>query len=635
MRLQAADARLSYYLPNEPRSFRDDHAERGFRWVKAALEAPVAAGRQRIDGHDVVVRQLTYRGTPMRDILAFSVRQAGAVPTVVYYTPDAPDGIVFREFDDRADAARRFLHHPAFREYLLDRLPVEYATAIPGRSERQFAGGRVASWVFGSAGGADYTWTAEPFDERVLDGDFLDATYETGVQLALRDVAAFSRSASDANWAWLIDWPRRLLLDNLIANAVKGLANAPMHAAQASWRLYDSLKAGDTSQAYLDFTDFYVASLGAVAPGVVGGSARAVIAANFRNGARLVGGTPARATAVSFEPRYEATGIVRRGSPDAEGFFVIGGQRYIEQNGKLYAVRHDATFDTWRLKPRGGSDLSWGPAIQRTESAAWAYNVIGLRGGSGRAARSVAWRHATSDDWFSHYVDSVERAFPDAFEREIVTHTMEAELIGAPPVAQINPIQRARWIEARSNAMSAQGFADWRQHWAGPPQAVAESLVATRPPPVVPLAALSPPFRRIHPSLVPDELYYYGSLPYGTSAFQRQLGLGGYNTNWAHLHGERLGQDLVAIPVTTVRPSASIGDIRTAMSNRSLARWSTFGVRIQPRNLLAGGHAGPYAELIAIDGTAGTRYYLRPLGGENFLRLGNNQQVVPLGREPR
>jgi hypothetical protein len=211
---------------------------------------------------------------------------------------------------------------------------------------------------------------------------------------------------------------------------------------------------------------------------------------------------------------------------------------------------------------------------------------------------------------------------------------MEAESLGAPPIAQINPIQRARWIEARSNAMSAQGFADWRQHWAPPPQAAAESLVAARPAAQT-LSALTPPFRRIPPSLVPNELYYYGSLPYGTSAFQRQLSLGGYNTNWAHLHGERLGQDLVAIPVTTVRPSAPINDIRAAMGNRSLARWSTFGVRIQPRSLLAGGSSGPSAELIAIEGATGLRYYLRPLAGENFLRLGNNQQTVALGREPR
>jgi hypothetical protein len=632
--LQAADARLSYYLRNEPRSFRDDHAERGFHWVKAALDSPGTVERRKIDGHDVVVSQLTYRGTSLKDILVFTVRQSGAVPTVVYYTPDAPDGITFREFDDRADAARRFIYQPAFREYLLDRLPVDYATATPGRSERQFAGGRVAHWVFGSEGGADYTWTAEPFDERRVDGNFLDASYETGVQLALRDVVAFSRSASDANWAWLIDWPRRLLLNNLVANAVKGLANAPMHAAQASWRLYDSIKSGDTTQAYLDFTDFYVASLGAAAPGVIGGSARAVVAANFRQGARLVSAAPAKVHTTTFEPRYEAAGVFRRGTPDADGFFVIEGQRYIEQNGKLYAVRRDTTFDTWRLKPHGGNDLSWGPAIQRTESAAWAYNVIGLRGGSGRAVRSTSWRHSTADDWFSHYVDAVERAFPDPFERELVTRTMEAETLGVPSNAQINLIQRARWIEARSNAMSAQGYADWRTHWAGPPQAVAESLVVARPV-VPPLPVLSPPFHRIQPSLVPDELYYYGSLPYGTSAFQRQLGLGGYNTDWAHLHGERLGQDLVAIPVTTVRPNAPISDIRAAMGNRSLARWSTFGVRIQPRGLLANGISGPSAELIAIEGATGTRYYLRPLAGENFLRLGTNQQAVPLGREPR
>ena len=634
MRMQAADARLSYYRPSEPRSFRDDHAERGFQWIRAVLNAPTSRGREKVEGHDVVAYQVTYQGTPLKDVLAFGVRQPGAVPTILYYTPDAPDGMVFREFDDRGEAARRFLYHPAFREYLLDRLPMEYATVTPGREDRQFAGSRLASWVLGAASDAAYTWTAAPFEERAIEGDVLDAAYETGVQLALRNVTAFSRSASDANWAWLVDWPRRLLLDNLVANAIKGIANAPMHAAQASWRLYDSIKAGDAAQAYLDFTDFYVASLGAAAPGVVGGSARGIVAANFRQGARLVGGSPSRALPVQFEPRYEATGVVRRGASDANGMWLIENQHYIEQGGKLYGVRYDASFDTWRLKPHQGGATTWGPAVQRTESAAWAYNVIGLRGGSGRGARRAAGQQPSADDWFNHYADAIERAFPDAFERELVARSMESEMIGIPPVARIDPIQRARWIEARSNALSAQGFADWRQQWMAPPQAAAEGLVTPKTPAAPLLPALSPPFRRIHPSQVPEELYYYGNLPYGTSQFQRELTRGGYNTNWAHLHGERLGQDLVAVPVTTVPPNASIADIRASTGNRTLVRSGTFGVRIQPRGLLAPGLSGPRAELIAIDSASGTRYYLRPTAGENFLRLGANQRVVSLGREP-
>lgn len=261
---------------------------------------------------------------------------------------------------------------------------------------------------------------------------------------------------------------------------------------------------------------------------------------------------------------------------------MIEGQRYIEQNGKLYAVRRDTTFDTWRLKPHGGNDLSWGPAIQRTESAAWAYNVIGLRGGSGRAVRSTSWRHSTADDWFSHYVDAVERAFPDPFERELVTRTMEAETLGVPSNAQINLIQRARWIEARSNAMSAQGYADWRTHWAGPPQAVAESLVVARPV-VPPLPVLSPPFHRIQPSLVPDELYYYGSLPYGTTRS---------SANWASVATTRTGRTCTAsgwARIWSPYRSPPYGQMRR--SAISVPPWAIAASRGGRRSAYASSHA--------------------------------------------
>src|SRR5206468_12218417 len=96
MGLLAAEARLSYYLDDAPRSFRTDRAERGFRWVPAALDAPDPAHRARVEGHEVVVRQVTYRGTPVRDLLVFGVRNPASVPSIVIYTPDAPDGITFR-----------------------------------------------------------------------------------------------------------------------------------------------------------------------------------------------------------------------------------------------------------------------------------------------------------------------------------------------------------------------------------------------------------------------------------------------------------------------------------------------------------------------------------------------------------
>ncbi|PTR35262.1 hypothetical protein C8J98_101525 [Luteibacter sp. OK325] len=61
MRFLAAEARLSYYLDDAPRSFLPDRSERGYRWVKAALDTPIAVDRARIEGHEtsLCARSLT------------------------------------------------------------------------------------------------------------------------------------------------------------------------------------------------------------------------------------------------------------------------------------------------------------------------------------------------------------------------------------------------------------------------------------------------------------------------------------------------------------------------------------------------------------------------------------------------
>jgi hypothetical protein len=637
MRMQAAEARLSYYLPGEPRSFRPDHAERGFRWVEAVLDAPTPAGRAQVDRHEIVARQVTYQGTPLKGILEIGVRQTEAVPTVVLYTPDAPDGVAFREFDDRADAARRFFHHPAFREYLLDRLPNEYAKPQPDGRNREFAGDHRAHWVLGAPVDAAYTKTAEPFAQRDVEGNFLDAMYDAGVQQALRNVAHFSRSAEDANWAWLVDWPRRLLFNNLVANSVKAILNAPVHAVQASWRLYDSVKAGDHARAFVDFTDFYVASLGIIAPQAVVPSARALVAARFRQGGKLVGGPPVSQAVVAFESRFEA-GFVPAGSAvGADGIVTLGARRYVEQNGKMYGVRYDSEFATWRLE-REGAPHAWGPAIRRTEAGTWAFNEVGLRGGTGRGTGRVPGPpdHANGRP-FNRYMEELEHAFPNPTERELVSGVMEAEARSQPTPGVITAAQRQRWSTAAERAAAAQATASQERIILAQGRPLD---LSPRPParPIAPAAApVAPePFRRIELARVPTEMWYYGQLPFRDSRLHRLRTGHGYNPNWAHLHGEWLGGGLYGVRVTRVPPTAPIADIQRAVGNRALRRHTTFAVRLRPREFLAREATlpmGATVEYIGIDSANGTKYFLRPTT-EAFIRLdASDMEIIHMGRD--
>ncbi|MDQ0008980.1 hypothetical protein J2T07_001157 [Luteibacter jiangsuensis] len=570
MGLLAAEARLSYYLHDAPRSFRTDHAERGYRWVQAALDAPDPAHRARVEGHEVVVRQVTYRGTPVRDLLVFGVRNPASVPSIVMYTPDAPDGITFREFDDRAEAGRRLLYHPAFREYLLDRLPADEARVLPNGSARAFAGDHLAQWVLGTSDTSDYTRTDVRFEERDIEGDFLHAAYQTDIQLGLRNVLTLTRSAGQAHWAWLVDRLGSSLSQRILHDVLQGVLTAPARAAQAAWRFYDNVKAGDHAHAVVDFADFYNASLAAAAPVHALGSAplaRAILGARVRFAGRLVEARPAVQPAVVFEAGYLAKGVHTSAPPNAQGIFTLQGRSYIEHRGHLYGVRYDPHIGTWRLSRPGGNPAFRGPAIRRTGDGSWAFHQLGPRGGTGRGAPGA---HVQQGNLYEEYSQEIELAFPDAFERDLVHSQMQAELTPGGPAAAITAAQRARWNEVVRRAdvrvaNRAQQPAAW-------------------PPPGYPMD-LAPPsapngFQRISGADVPAELWYYGAKP------MRDHGVRVYSPDGsAYFPSIRLAGNTNGIRVTTVPPTAPIAEIRNAAGAPDLVRSNTFAVRIDARDM--------------------------------------------------
>jgi hypothetical protein len=390
MRLDLAEARLSYYLPGEPRSFIDDRDERGYRWVEAALDAP--AGQRRVDRHEIAVSQLTYQQVPLDGILIFSPRASSSAPRMVVYTPDAPDGLTFREFESRQDAARKFFYHPAFREYLLDRLPAEFATVSPNGATRQFAGDRLAHWVFGASGDASYTRTNEPFAEREVQDDFLAAVHDTTIEKYRRDTRLLARSTAEADKdAWLGYLQGRFngnAVANLAATALTDLPASLARMTQASWRFYDHVKAGDAGEAFIAFTEGYVNAVNLVVPPFIGGRHIAGAIVRSRTATHGVASTSVRLTPpqTRFDDRYAVRSLRKPGKPDDEGIYRLRGQSYIEQDGTFFLVRHDADYSRWRLAPpQGAMDVRFtGPVIERVDGR-WVYaHDVGLPGGMRR-----------------------------------------------------------------------------------------------------------------------------------------------------------------------------------------------------------------------------------------------------------
>jgi hypothetical protein len=191
----------------------------------------------------------------MKDVLVIGVRNQQSISRVVLYTPDAPDGQTFREFEDRRSLALGVLYNPAFETYLLDRLPSD-AAKVEANGVRHFRlsnGDRRAHWAM-FAGNTRYVRTDEPFSDHIVEGNFFEASYDTSVSLMTRNLERMARPTHHADYDNVT--PR--IDGEAIARGISHLIGRPF---MASWRAYDAVKAGDTAQAFVDLTDAYVASL--------------------------------------------------------------------------------------------------------------------------------------------------------------------------------------------------------------------------------------------------------------------------------------------------------------------------------------------------------------------------------------
>ena len=498
--MAAADARLGYYLPEDRPGFRDDHAERGYQWLHAVHSAPVASGRPTVEGHDIVVRQFTYRGAVVGDLLAIGARQRDSVSTVVLYTPDTPDGRDIREFADAAEAAREFLYHPRFETWLLDRLPASHASADT-QGNRHFAipdGTRRATWIVGQSGGEGFTATAEAFGEREIQGHVFEANYASVVARMLLDLSELEASLREQQAAPY--WRLAGIVQDALSPGpamVREMFTGLGRGMRALWRVEDALRSGDYTRAFLDATEAYVNLLGtvpiahvAVRPWVY---LRGVAGASW-----LPGAARATRSAAGLDPRYAAPQVsLLETAPDAQGIHALGPRRYVVSGNVPYEVRFDRANLTWRLTRPGAPDTHYtGPAIRR-EGGQWGLRPdMGLRGGrrlpgSPPPSRIPIVQHVAEADYTgltAHQRSEFLRVLRQRLGGTAADDLhIEVLMARGRPV----PVGRTRW-SAWSDALEAARRAP---------------MAAPRGAPV-PLV-VEPPWREIPAIEWPDSVWYY------------------------------------------------------------------------------------------------------------------------------
>ncbi|UPG86088.1 hypothetical protein L2Y94_01620 [Luteibacter aegosomatis] len=394
LRLEAEEARLAAALSDDIASAAGRPLKDLYRWVDGVLDEPVAKWRAKDGQDDIVVRQVMYKGIPVAGMLVIGSSSRYEARQVLY-TPDAPDGLTFREFRQWSDVEREILYHPSFESYLLDRLPPRFATTQSNGVRVFFVSEstRLRRWVFGGYPPANTTHTDEAFTERAIDGDVLESLYDAEVSLREAQVELVARSSAQAD----DDHP---LIDP--AAFARRFAHFIGRASMAGWRFYDQVKAKNAPQAFVEFTATYTAMLDfglAVAWKPL--LANAIIVRSAQRSLQL---RPFRVdlttSATLFEARFAFTcAKCAKSVANMQGIHHIDGQTAISQGGRLYAVRYDASAQTWRLTRPGAPDANFsGPAVVHVGQGQWQYRTdVGLLGGApppvGSTTMSVLREH--------------------------------------------------------------------------------------------------------------------------------------------------------------------------------------------------------------------------------------------------
>ena len=328
-----------------------DRADRGYKWVRAVVAHPVDDdNRPLIEGHRVEVQLLRVNGVPLHGLLIIAASSRLSVPSVVVYTPGAPDGVCLRELESIDELLPRLLHNPAFLEYLVP------LADPPLRNNLRHS---LASIQYIPV------LTTEAYS-----GNFMHALYENEVKKVFDDVDAQTTTTWEANWQTF--WEVTRSIGEIALEFTPFRVRLPLAALRSLYALSRGLRGG--SNAPLHFTQ----ALLLLADGLPM-PRRVRVRSAPRSSPRS---TLSPRTAVTTAPagltlRADGVfkGVYEKANPGGPSSF------YIRHDGRAHLVRYDACFSTWRLIDSRRPDAYYQQPVRFSEQGGWSHNQVGLPGG--------------------------------------------------------------------------------------------------------------------------------------------------------------------------------------------------------------------------------------------------------------
>ena len=394
MLFKAKQIRAQAWAAHISGDLRHDHHNTGLKLILAALDSPTPLGRAKVNGHEVVVRQLQWGDSVLKELLVFGVKSAASRPSLTLYTPGAPDAKIFRDVD-AADAraletalVQTLTATTQMTRWLVSHLPLleqteQLDSMMPPQENQTFEERvkNVTQSVFAWTKGRAQKDFELKISSPIVTGNLFEVLHETQINHALKTIDVLTVTNIERDNAQAREERRHgvALLTGAMTLApanrlggILGRAILPTMVAGAAVSAIDN-----TNGSFSQWTIEFIGGLGEV----LAEAGQDLIMAR----ARRHRSTPRPAlSAMPRMPKPELEPFVLRGF-DGKGLVAEGRSRYRDASGQGYLRLEN---DYYKTAVQGGEQIIYAPdnrMNQRTviwDNGRW--NVekrLGLLGG--------------------------------------------------------------------------------------------------------------------------------------------------------------------------------------------------------------------------------------------------------------